>query len=144
MSHEDNGIGKLNGFLRGEMAAVETYRQALELPDIDARARVTLRQCLLSHERRVAMLDQEIRRLGGDPVSSSGVWGKFAKLVEKGAKAISTDAAISVLEEGEGLGRVDYQRVLYDVPDPARSFLTTQIIPEQERTHEALRSLELV
>ena len=96
MSHEDNGIGKLNGFLRGEMAAVETYKQALELPDIDARARVTLRQCLLSHERRVAMLDQEIRRLGGDPVTSSGVWGKFAKLVEKGAKAISTDAAVSV------------------------------------------------
>lgn len=140
-TEQHDGIGVLNGFLRGELAAVATYRQALELDAIDAASRNTLRTCLYSHERRAAMIENEIRRLGGDPVESSGLWGSFAKLVEGGAKMLGPDAAVRALEEGEGLGSVDYHRVLYKLPQPARSFVTTQIIPEQERTQAALSAL---
>ncbi len=144
MSHTDGGIGTLNGFLRGEIAAVETYRHALELSAIFGRARATLRACLGSHERRVVMFEDEIRRMGGVPAISSGVWGTFAKLVEKAARAIGTQAAVSALERGEGLGRDDYQRVVRDLPMPARTFMTTRIIPEQQRTHDAVCAVEIL
>ncbi len=141
MDNHEQEIGKLNGFLRGEIAAVETYRKALEIAQLDALSRVTLTECLTSHERRVEMIASEIRRLGGVPVTGSGVWGAFARLVEQGATALGADAAVAALEEGEGIGSVDYQRMLYDVPQPTRSFLTTLIIPEQRRTLEAVRAV---
>ena len=47
----------LNSFLRGEIAAVETYRRALTRLGGHEEAN-DLRACLASHERRVALLRQ--------------------------------------------------------------------------------------
>jgi demethoxyubiquinone hydroxylase (CLK1/Coq7/Cat5 family) len=137
-----NTISHLNSFLRGELAAVETYRQALDkLGEFTDRA--VLHDCLRSHEERVALLTNEIRRRGGDPAKGSGPWGAFAKLVEGGAAVFGHKAAIAALEEGEDHGRDDYRRDLKELDPQARNFIQSEILPLQNRTHGALSALKL-
>ena len=132
---------KLNSFLRGEISAVETYRQALEKLTTSAH-RPTLEECHRSHEYRVQLLRQEIRRRGGTPAESSGPWGAFAKLVEGGAKLFGEKAAIAALEEGEDHGRDDYKRDLKDLDAQGRSFVEQNLLSEQLRTHQAMSNLK--
>ena len=134
-------VDKLNSFLRGEISAVETYRQAIEKLRDKAEAS-TLSECLRSHEQRVFLLDSEIQRRGGKPAQGSGAWGAFAKLLEGGAKLFGVKAAIAALEEGEDHGRDDYKRDLEKLEPDARAFVQQQLLPEQLRTHQAMSSLK--
>src|SRR5262245_8676029 len=105
----DATVTQLNSFLRGEISAVETYRQALEkLQDFPQRG--TLEACEASHRTRVGILTDEVRRRGGEPAQGSGAWGAFAKAVEGTANTFGAKAAIAALEEGEDHGRDDYKR----------------------------------
>ncbi len=132
---------QLNSFLRGEIAAVQTYRQAIEKLRDSAHV-LTLRDCMRSHEQRVTALTLEIRRLGGEPAAGSGAWSTFAKLVEGGAKAFGEKAAIAALEEGEDHGRNDYRRDIDKLSVDARRFVQANLLTEQERTHRALSNLK--
>jgi len=134
-------VDKLNSFLRGEISAVETYRQAIAKLGNTSEA-PTLNDCMQSHAQRVRALEQEVRRRGGQPAQSSGPWGTFAKLVEGSATAIGEKAAIAALEEGEDHGRNDYKRELSGLEPDARSFVEQQLLPEQLRTHNALSALK--
>ena len=134
-------VDKLNSFLRGEISAVETYRQALEKLNDKAEA-PTLNDCMRSHEGRVQLLRQEIRRRGAEPAEGSGPWGAFAKLVEGGAKVFGEKAAIAAVEEGDDHGRDDYQRDVTELDAEARSFVEQSIVPEQVRTHRAMSQLK--
>ena len=62
----DKTVDALNGFLRGEISAVETYRQAIEKLDGSA-TRLQLEDCRRLHEQRVARLREQVARLGGEP-----------------------------------------------------------------------------
>jgi hypothetical protein len=134
-------VDKLNSFLRGEISAEETYRQALEKLSAKPEASV-LSDCMRSHAERVNLLQNEIVKRGGVPAQESGAWGTFAKLVEGGAKAFGEKAAIAALEEGEDHGRDDYKRDAPDLEPDARAFVEQYIIPEQLRTHRAMSSLK--
>ncbi|HEY6877063.1 MAG TPA: DUF2383 domain-containing protein [Polyangiales bacterium] len=134
-------VDQLNSFLRGEISAVETYRQALEkLEQFPQRA--TLEQCAASHRTRVDLLTSEVTRRGGTPAEGSGAWGAFAKAVEGTATVFGTKAAIAALEEGEDHGRDDYKRGMDGLDNAARELLQTRIMPEQLRTHDALSMLK--
>ena len=132
---------KLNSFLRGEISAVETYRQALEKLTTSPH-RQTLEECRRSHEYRAQLLRQEIRRRGGTAAESSGPWGAFAKLVEGGATLFGEKAAIAALEEGEDHGRDDYRRDLKDLDAPGKTFVEQNLLSEQLRTHQAMSNLK--
>ncbi len=136
-----NTVDKLNSFLRGELAAVETYRQAIDKLAGKPEA-ATLNDCMRSHSRRAELLTAEIRRRGGDPAQSSGPWGAFAKLVEGGAAAFGEKAAIAVLEQGEDHGRDDYKRDTKELEADAQSWVNSQLWPEQLRTHQAMSTLK--
>lgn len=140
MSREST-IDHLNSFLRGEISAVETYRQAMDKVN-DPRAISTLQECQSSHARRVALLRDYITRLGGSPSSDSGAWGGFAKAVQGGAAVFGEDAAIAVLEQGEDHGLADYRRDMDDLDAEARRFVEADLLPEEERTHGALSTLK--
>lgn len=137
----DATIAHLNSFLRGEISAVETYRQAIAKL-ADSPFLPQLRECLRSHEMRVDLLSQHVRRLGGEPSEGSGVWGAFARAIEGGAKLFGDNAAIAALEEGEDHGRNDYQRDLGDLDAESRTFVEAEILPEQEETHSILSSIK--
>ena len=134
-------VDQLNSFLRGELAAVETYRQALaKLTDFQHRR--TLEQCADSHSTRVEVLEFEIIARGGQPAFESGMWGAFAKVVEGSAATLGAKTAIAALEEGEDHGRNDYMRDTIKLDAKAQEVMQSKIIPEQLRTHEAMTRLK--
>jgi uncharacterized protein (TIGR02284 family) len=139
MAHND--VETLNSFLRGEISAVETYRQAIGRIS-DEALRSQLEACQHDHEERVAALRERIEKLGGKPSESSGAWGLFAKAVQGGADLIGEKAAIQVLEEGEDHGLADYKRDLEQVHGEARRFVRMELLPKQKRTHERLSKLK--
>jgi len=134
-------INHLNSFLRGELSAVETYRLAINKME-NSTHRPLLEHCARSHAERARLLAQEVRRRGGDPADKSGPWGAFAKLVEGSAALFGEKAAIAALEEGEDHGRDDYRHDLPDLDASARQVVEDQILPEQNRTHQALSALK--
>jgi len=136
-------IDRLNSFLRGEMSAVETYTQALDKVDNPIAAAV-LRENQASHAGRVEALRSEIRRLGGDPADSSGAWGAFAKAVAGGAKIFGESAAVAALEEGEDHGLKDYQSDIADCSPTTRNLVTSRLLVEQRRTHDALARIKKI
>jgi hypothetical protein len=142
MNQASHSVDKLNEFLRGEISAVETYRQALEKITSGA-TRVQLEQCRRSHEDRVSLLRQSIVKVGGEPVASSGAWGSFAKLAEGGAKVFGEKAAIAALEEGEDHGLKLYRGDdIEKLDSAAQQLVLSDLLPAQERTHRALSELK--
>jgi bacterioferritin (cytochrome b1) len=134
-------VDQLNSFLRGELAAVETYDQALNKIQ-DRQIQQPLREVRASHDRRAYLLRQRILVLGGEPAASSGLWGGIAKMVEAGAAAFGVSPAIAALEEGEDRGRDDYRSELSDLSPETQSFVSENVLPEQLRTHEVVSSLK--
>ena len=134
-------VDTLNGFLRGEISAVETYRQALDKLQTSP-SRVQLEQCRRSHEQRVERLRREVLRLGGKPEEGSGAWGAFASLVEGSAKVLGDKAAISALEAGEDRGLKLYRDEIGKLDATARAVIESEVLPEQERTHQSLSTLK--
>jgi len=137
----EQSVDVLNSFLRGEISAVETYRQALEKVE-KPQVRTQLQDCMQSHAQRVTLVSEQIRTLGGTPSTSSGVWGAFAKAVEGGAKTFGEKAAVSALEEGEDHGRNDYRRDLDKLDVATRQVVQTHVVPEQQRTHDTMSALK--
>jgi uncharacterized protein (TIGR02284 family) len=138
---QEQTVDVLNSFLRGEISAVETYRQALEKVD-QTSVKTQLQDCMQSHAQRVTILSDQIRTLGGSPSTSSGVWGTFAKAIEGGAKTFGERAAVAALEEGEDHGRNDYKRDISKLDTSTRQLVESRIVPEQQRTHDTMSSLK--
>lgn len=141
MNQANQSVDKLNEFLRGEISAVETYRQALEKISAGG-TRIQLEQCRRSHEERVALLQRSITSFGGKPASTSGAWGSFAKLTEGGAKVFGEKAAIAALEEGEDHGLKLYLNDLEKLDASTLQLVRGDLLPAQERTHRALSDLK--
>jgi hypothetical protein len=139
----DTITGILNKFLRGELSAVETYRQALERLG-NTTCATDLAENKRSHEQRVEMLRSQVTRLGGVASTDSGPWGGFAKLIEGGAKLFGEKAAIAALEEGEDHGLKLYRNRsdLEKLDLATRDFVERSLLPEQERTHRTASALK--
>lgn len=141
MADIQKNVDQLNSFLRGEISAVETYRQALDA--LKTSTYVTkLSECKQSHEQRVAILTDEIRKLGGVPAEGSGPWGAFAKVVEGGAAALGEKSAIYALEEGEDHGNRDYKTDVQKLDGEARSIVEQKVVPLQLRSHANMSALK--
>ena len=134
-------VGKLNSFLRGEISAVETYRQALDKVT-DPAIRSQLQSCEQDHEQRIQLLRARITELGGTPEQSSGAWGVWAKLVQAGGDLLGEKTALQALEQGEDHGLNDYRRDLDELDGDTRSWVESNILPKAERTHGTLSTLK--
>lgn len=132
----------LNGLLKGELAACETYAQAMSKVEDSPELFTTLTNCRMSHESRCRKLSQRIIELGGEPVTSSGAWGAFAKFIEGGAKIFGDKTAIAALEEGEDKGLQDYNDAILRCTGTTAQLLQLDLMPEQERTHAVMSQLK--
>lgn len=139
-----SSIDQLNSFLRGELSAVETYQMAIKKLDPASPSRLELEACFASHQERVAALREAILTLGGEPATSSGPWGAFAKAVEGTATVFGDKAAVAALEEGEDHGLRDYKDELddSDLDVATRSLLTGRLLPAQQATHDRMSALK--
>src|ERR1043165_580356 len=132
-----SSIDQLNSFLRGEIAAVETYQMALDKIDETSTTRDELLVNLKSHQDRVMALQDAITAIGGTPAKGSGPWGTFAKAVEGSAKLMGDKATVAALEEGEDHGLKDYKQDAGNIhPDCAQ--IVSQLISQQQMTHDRL------
>ncbi len=136
-----NDVETLNSFLRGEISAVETYRQAIGSMSSEA-LRAQLEECQRDHQQRVEAIRDRIEKLGGMPAEGSGPWGAFAKLVQGGADVLGEKTAIQALEEGEDHGLADYLRDADQVHGDARRFVRMELLPAQKRTHAQMSKLK--
>jgi len=134
-------VDTLNEFLRGEISAVETYRQAIEKLS-GSPNRTQLEECRRSHEERIARLKDQVRRLGGEPAQGSGAWGAFAKIVEGGAKVLGEGTAIAALEEGEDHGLKLYRGDLSKLDPTSRQLVQSELLAAQEQTHRSMSTLK--
>jgi demethoxyubiquinone hydroxylase (CLK1/Coq7/Cat5 family) len=137
----DKSVDALNELLRGELSAVETYRQAIDKLGSSA-TRGQLEECRRSHEQRISKLRDQVMRLGGEPAKGSGAWGAFARLFEGSAKAFGEKAAVGALEEGEDHGLKLYRDDLDKLDSSSRQIVESDLLPAQERTHRAMSTLK--
>jgi hypothetical protein len=115
---------------------------ALEKLDRGSPARGELEACMRSHQERVALLREQITRLGGEPATSSGPWGVLAKIIEGGARVLGDKVAIAALEEGEDHGLKDYRDDVDKLDPELRSLVRSRLLPQQENTHSRMSSLK--
>lgn len=141
-------LDTLNGLLRGELAATETYQQALIKVDSEHGA-TQLAQIRDEHNEAVSLLRKHIREFGGDPDTSSGVWGTFAQAIEGAAKLFGNSAALAALKQGEEAGLSSYEYAIQEdrLPLACKTMITGVLVP-RTRAHIAaldrLQSLQQV
>jgi uncharacterized protein (TIGR02284 family) len=140
-TNEDE-VKMLNSLLKGELAACDTYAQALTKCDDHPDVMRILTNCRLSHESRCRKLSELILQLGGQPATTAGIWGAFVKFIEGGAKLFGDKAAIAALEEGEDKGLQDYRDALNKCSSQISQMIQFDMLPEQQRTHDALSALK--
>ncbi len=125
-------VDRVNRLLRGEIATLGAYRQALaELADEELKS--ALEDCVRSHEDRVARLREHVEALGGIPVADAGPWDASAKLVPR-VPAASAEDVLAALEATEELGLADYERDALQLEGDSRRLVIEELLPEQQRT----------
>lgn len=125
----------LNSLLRGELAAIQTYRQALNQVE-DEPGMMELVRIEDEHWDAADLLGERVIERGGRPASSSGAWGAFAQGVEGMARLFGDTAALKVLREGERHGIRKYEDALSNdhVDAETKMLIRASLLPKQ-RTH---------
>lgn len=136
------GTDTLNDLLRGEIAAAETYKQALDKlrPRPESQE---LRAIELEHGEAIKELRTLVVRYGGDPVAHSGPWGVWARAVEGAAKLLGDATALRALLQGEEYGQGQYESAIdnQDLPIEARDYLRDDLLPKTRAHVERLSRL---
>jgi rubrerythrin len=129
-------VSQLNSLLRGEMSAIETYRQALEKVGEEGAFGVEeLRALQRDHRDAADALWHHIEQHGAEPSHGSGPWGAFAKAVEGTARLFGDTAALKALKEGEEHGLKDYEEALKDSSLPADCIALLRSLAARQREH---------
>ena len=119
---------QLNSFLHEELAAIETYKRAMERVS-DTKIRDELQTCIRSHEQRADALRSRIRNMGGKPAQSSPAWPICAE---------GEEDIIVELENLESREVNDYEREKVALDNDSRTFVERNLIPEAQRVHDEL------
>jgi len=134
LSVDDRTEG-LNRLIRGELSAIETYRQALDKMK-DAPEATELHAIMVDHRTAAQVLREHVKERGGNPADTSGPWGAWAKCVEGAAQLFGNAAALKALKEGEEHGIKEYERFLEDpnADQECKDLARMQLLP-QGRSH---------
>ena len=135
MTATETAITHLNSLLRGELAATETYQQAMDRFGAEPGGS-ELRRLHADHRESANTLRNHIHSFGGKPDQGSGAWGTFAKTVEGAAKLFGNTAALKALKEGEEHGIKSYEDALADenLPTQCKTLIRSTMLP-QSRSH---------
>lgn len=100
----------LSFLIKDELAAAETYRQALET--IRGPGADELRRIETEHEEAALILSERMKGLGGLPPTGAGLWGAWARTIEDSERFFEERAILKILKLGEEQGAADYARAL--------------------------------
>ncbi|HVE14095.1 MAG TPA: CBS domain-containing protein [Elusimicrobiota bacterium] len=126
---------QVDSLVRDELSAIETYDDALTKVEDGERA-LELRRIEGEHREAAALLKDYMLQKGMEAPRSSGLWGAWAKAVEKTAKVFGNKAAIKALKEGEEHGIHDYEDALLDddLDAQIKQLIGSKLLP-QTRAH---------
>jgi hypothetical protein len=131
-----HNIETLNKFLKDELAAMETYQQALDKLKGGAglAGSKSLSPIYEAHKDAVSSLQALIYRLGGTPCEDSGAWGTWVKIVQGGANILSKGVALKALQTGEKMGATDYEEALQNtaLSSDVRSLIGWKLLLTQQ------------
>jgi hypothetical protein len=99
-SQEISEIDSLNSLLRCQLAAVDTYDQAMHKFD-DSHLLADLQTIRQEHAEAEVTLREKILERGGKPVEASGPWGACAAAIIGEANMIGPATALAALCQGE-------------------------------------------
>jgi demethoxyubiquinone hydroxylase (CLK1/Coq7/Cat5 family) len=130
MASNEPTIATCDTLLRGELAAIETYSQAIhKFPD--AAQLECLHHIRKDHLTSATTLRKLVTDAGGNPSTESGLWGDFAMVLEAGAALIGESPALAILKRGEQHGVSEYQAALAnpEVSDAAKIIIGNELLP---------------
>lgn len=136
MREGENRTAKvINGLVKDELSAVETYHQARR-NIADHPAGTELRRIETEHEEAARLLKEKVALFGAEPAAGSGAWGTWAKAIEGAAAFFGEKAAIKALKEGEEHGVKDYETALRDesLPSDVKELIRANLLP-RTRAH---------
>lgn len=128
----------LNALLIDELSAAETYRRVMEWfpegsPELEENSRC--------HRRRIAVLSERIRQLGGTPAREGKPWSVLANFNPGTARLFGQDSTITVLESGEYRNLNDYRLVVEFIDADSAELILKELLPTQESTHRRMSRL---
>lgn len=132
--NQEKCIDVCNELLRGELAAMETYGQAL-VKFQEPKEHQALQEIWNDHLHNAEVLREHLNAMGAAPVMSSGLWGNFAKVLESAASMLGHSPALGILKAGERYGISEYQHALEDkeVMSDIKTRISTDLLPSLSR-----------
>jgi len=132
----------LNALLRGELAAVETYDQAMDKFE-DQHVLADLQKIREEHARAVMQLRDKVTHFGGKPPAGSGLWAAFAAVVTAKGKPPGPATALSALRQGEEYGVNQYEDALKNehVNPECKEMIRVDLLPNCRKHIEELNRL---
>jgi len=138
-------VDSLNSLLRGEIAAVDTYEQALrKFADAENAPIVTaLTRIRNEHSESVGLLRSRVSVSEGKPSEDAGPWGLFAGTVTAGAKMIGPVTALAALKQGEMHGIDQYEKTLNnkEVSTECNYLISSDLLPRCRKHVTSLETL---
>ena len=132
-------LATLNDLLRNELAATQSYEQALTGPE-GPETRKRFQKCERSHRARAAWLRAQVVAHGGEPTANPPPWRVFAPAGD--ALGMAEKVTLVALAEGEEHSLREYREALPRLDTPTRTLVSGEMIPEQLRTFEMIIQLK--
>jgi uncharacterized protein (TIGR02284 family) len=140
-----HNLGKVEKLLKNELAAAETYHQALEKFEEEGQRNemAYLEPIYEEHTQAVSELQEKIQQMGGTPTTDSGLWGSWSETVMSGAGMMGKDAMLNALLAGEKSGLDDYEEAVQDadIPSDVSSLIQTKFVNCQQENIRVLNRL---
>lgn len=140
-----HNIDKVEKLLQNEIAAAETYHQAMEKFEEEAQRNEVayLEPIYEEHTQAVSELKEKIQQMGGTPSGDSGLWGSWSETVMSGAEMIGRDAMLNALLAGEKEGLEDYEEAVQDpdIPSDLNALIQSKLVTSQQQNIRALNRL---
>ncbi|UPT73691.1 MAG: CBS domain-containing protein [Elusimicrobiota bacterium] len=133
--------GSLSSLIKDELAAAETYRQALET--VRGAEAEDLRRFETEHEEAARVLQAKLAGLGVEPPAGTGLWGAWARAIEGSERFFDERAVLKILKLGEERGAADYEEALRDpaVGAELRALIVDSLLPAATARAAALGRL---
>ncbi|MEZ4382950.1 MAG: DUF2383 domain-containing protein [Nannocystaceae bacterium] len=127
-------IENLKSQYRGELAAVETYEQALKKYE-DQPEEPALRRMLVEHRDASRRIGEAILDNGEPLPRGSGAWGTVTTAVERVATMVNDKIPLELLRRGESIGMDGYDTILADDTLPDALFVELAALRSRCRRH---------
>ncbi len=138
----DESVDTLNSLLRGELAAIESYENALFRFE-GQMEEATLSIFCNEHREAAILLRERVIDFGGEPFAGPGPWGVLAAAVTGAANVMGGSAALSALRRGEEHAARMFDEAVFGeaVSDECHALISSYLLPHARRRIESLGRL---